>query len=69
MPSTVIRHFEHDPATRQLTVTFTTGRVYVYDNVTDEVAAALRAAGSKGGFFNTKIRNVYPYRELPSRAG
>jgi hypothetical protein len=69
MPSTVIRHFKHDPATRQLTVTFTRGRVYVYDNVTDEVAAALRAAGSKGGFFNTQIRNVYPYRELPSRAG
>jgi lysyl-tRNA synthetase class 2 len=69
MPSTVIRHFEHDPATRQLTVTFTTGRVYVYDNVPDEVAAALRAAPSKGSFFNSQIRNVYSYRELPPRAG
>jgi len=68
MPSTVIRHFEHDPATRRLTVTFTTGRIYVYDNVPNEVAAPLRAAGSKGGFFNTQIRNVYPCRALPSRA-
>ena len=68
MPSTVIRHFEHDPATRQLTFTFTTGRVYVYDNVPDEVAAALRTAGSKGRFFNSQIRDVYRYRELPSRA-
>ncbi|MDQ2954133.1 MAG: KTSC domain-containing protein [Pseudomonadota bacterium] len=68
MPSTVIRHFEHDPATRQLTVTFTTGRIYVYDDVPDAVAAALRAAPSKGAFFNSQIRNVYPYRELPSPA-
>ena len=68
MPSTVIRHFEHDPATRQLRVTFTTGRIYVYDEVPDMVAASLRAAGSKGAFFNSQIRNVYPYRELPSRA-
>lgn len=68
MPSIVIRHFEHDSATRRLTVTFTTGRIYVYDDVPDEVAAALRAAGSKGGFFNSQIRNVYPCRELPSRA-
>jgi hypothetical protein len=69
MPSTVIRHFEHNPATRQLTVTFTTGRLYVYDNVPDEVVAALRAAVSKGAFFNGQIRNVYSYRELPSQAG
>lgn len=66
MPSTVIRHFEHDPATRQLTVTFTTGRIYVYDDVPDAVAAALRTAGSKGAFFNSQIRNVYPCRQLPS---
>jgi len=69
MPSTVIRHFAHDPATRQLTVTFTTGRIYVYEDVPDAVAAGLRAAGSKGSFFNSQIRNVYPCRELPPRVG
>jgi len=68
MPSSVIRHFEHDPATRQLRVTFTTGRIYVYDEVPDAVAAALRAAPSKGRFFNSQIRDAYRYRELPSRA-
>ena len=65
MPSSVIRHFEHDPKTRQLTVTFTTGRVYVYDDVPDAVATALRAAPSKGSFFNSQIRNAYHYCELP----
>ena len=68
MPSTVIRHFEHDPATRQMTVTFNTGRVYVYDDVPDAVAASMRAAFSKGAFFNAEIRNVYPCRELPGDA-
>jgi lysyl-tRNA synthetase class 2 len=67
MPSSVIRHFAHDPASRQLTVTFTTGRVYVYDNVPDAVAAALRDAPSKGRFFNSQIRDAYRYRELPAR--
>jgi nucleoside-diphosphate-sugar epimerase len=68
MPSSVIQHFAHNPTTRQLTVTFTTGRIYVYDDVADEVAAALRAAPSKGSFFNAQIRNVYPCRELPAHA-
>jgi hypothetical protein len=69
MPSSVIRHFEHDPATRQLMVTFTTGRVYVYDDVPDAVAAALRAAPSKGSFFNSQIRNAHRYHELPRARG
>ena len=69
MPSTVIRHFEHDPATRQMTVTFTTGRVYVYDDVPDAVAASMRAAPSKGRFFNSQIRDAYRYRELPRQRG
>ena len=50
-----------------MTVTFTTGRVYVYDDVPDAVAASMRAALSKGAFFNSEIRDTYRYRELPPR--
>ena len=64
MPSTVIRHFDYAPGRRELTVTFTTGRRYLYSEVPEEAAAALRGAFAKGRHFNARIRNCYPAREL-----
>jgi hypothetical protein len=64
MPSSVIRHFDYDPATRLLTVRFVTGRKYAYYNVPEDVVAAFRAAFSKGTFFNAHIRDGYAYDEL-----
>ena len=52
MPSSVIRFFRYAPETRELTVTFVSGRLYVYEDVPPEVAAAFRNARSKGTFFN-----------------
>ena len=48
MPSTVIRDFSYNVATRQLVVTFVTGRIYAYANVPPDVHNAFRASGSKG---------------------
>lgn len=68
MPSTVIQSFDHDAETGVLTVRFVTGRVYRYFAVPKSEAAALRASGSKGRYFNAHIRNRYPYEELdPAR--
>lgn len=64
MPSSVIRFFRYSPDTRELTVTFVSGRLYVYENVPPEVAAAFRNAYSKGTFFNHEIRDRYPYRDI-----
>jgi KTSC domain len=64
VPSTVIRYFHYDPATRELLVTFVTGRRYVYEDVPPDVADAFRAAFSKGTFFNREIRDCYTYREV-----
>jgi hypothetical protein len=64
MPSTAIRSFRYDPATRQLHVTFVTGRRYIYDNVPPDVFDAFKAAFSKGTFFNHEIRDRYSYREV-----
>jgi len=63
MPSTVIRSFEYEAARNELTVTFTTERVYVYSLVPPAVADAFRMASSKGAFFNQTIRDKYPYRK------
>lgn len=64
MPSHVIRRFFYDQAAGDLWVEFTTGRKYVYSNVPAEVAQAFRAAFSKGVYFNTRIRDSFPYREI-----
>ena len=64
MPSTVIRRHDYDEATRVLEITFVTGRVYIYADVPPDVYDDFRAARSKGEFFNTRIRDAYPYREV-----
>ena len=64
MPSTVIRDFSYNVATRQLVVTFVTGRIYAYANVPPDVHNAFRASGSKGRFFNQEIRDRYDCREI-----
>ncbi|MET4113749.1 hypothetical protein ABIB85_000164 [Bradyrhizobium sp. JR1.5] len=47
MPSSVIRFVRYAPATRELKVTFVSGRLYVYEDLPPEVAAAFKAARSK----------------------
>jgi hypothetical protein len=64
MPSTVIRRFDYSTATRRLTVEFVSGRRYVYSEVPLEDVEAMRRAFSKGVYFNKKIRDRYPYREI-----
>ena len=69
MPSHVIRDFTYNVATRQLVITFVTGRVYAYAAVPPDVHNAFRASGSKGRFFNQEIRDNYDCREITSSAG
>ena len=68
MPSHVIRRFVYDQTAGNLWVEFTTGRKYVYSGVPQEVADALRSAFSKGLYFNTRIRDRFPYREIAHAA-
>jgi hypothetical protein len=64
MPSTVIRRFAYCPDSLELWVEFTTGRRYVYSGVPHEVADAFRGAFAKGVYFNTRIRDRFPHREI-----
>ena len=64
MPSSVIRRFVYDQSEHALWVEFTTGRKYVYSNVPEEVATAFRSAFAKGVYFNTRIRDQFPHREV-----
>jgi lysyl-tRNA synthetase class 2 len=69
MPSTVIRTFAYRAETRELEVTFTTGRRYVYSEVPEAAAEALRASFAKGRHFNARIRGRYPFVEVEGEPG
>jgi len=64
MPSSVIRRFAYDPATRALRIEFVTGRRYIYEDVPADVAEAFSPALSKGIFFNKRIRDDFKSREV-----
>lgn len=66
MPSTVIRRFDYAPVRRELMIEFTTGRRYLYAEVPEEAVKAMRAAFSKGRYFNAHIRDRYECREIVS---
>jgi hypothetical protein len=61
VPSTVIRRYEYVASRQELLVTFQTGRRYRYRQVPAETYAAMKSAYSKGTFFNTQIRDRFPY--------
>lgn len=64
MPSTVIRRYAYCPDSGELWVEFVTGRRYVYSDVPAEVAQTLGSAFAKGVYFNSRIRDRFPVREV-----
>jgi hypothetical protein len=64
MPSTVIRRYAYDHSTGELWVEFVSGRRYVYSGVPRQVAETLGSAFAKGIYFNSRIRDRYPCREI-----
>jgi lysyl-tRNA synthetase class 2 len=69
MPSTVIAAFRYLASRRELEVTFRSGRVYAYQDVPPQIAQAMKAAFSKGEFFNAHVRDRYAFerQSAPSR--
>jgi hypothetical protein len=61
MPSAVIRRFRYDEPSRSLFIEFQSGRRYRYADVPRQTALAMRAAFSKGEFFNARIRGRFEY--------
>ena len=68
VPSTVIRRFVYDTQRRELWVEFVSGRRYVYEEVPDSVASALRCAFAKGVYFNSRIRDRFKHRDVSHEA-
>ena len=64
MPSSVIRAFAYDEARHRLDIEFVSGRHYAYHEVPPRLVEAMRRAGSKGGFFNRRIRDRFRFTRL-----
>lgn len=62
--SSAIAEFHYQAKQRRLSVTFITGRTYVYEDVPAEVYQRFSEASSKGTFFNKTIRDRYGFREV-----
>lgn len=61
MPSTAIKHFYYDESSEILLITFITNLTYRYKDVPQKVFQMLKAAGSKGRYFNYHIKGNFGY--------
>jgi len=61
MPSTAIKHFYYDESSQILLITFITNLTYRYKDVPLKVYQMLKAAGSKGRYFNYHIKGNFEY--------
>ena len=69
MPSTVISRIVYAPETRILNVWLrVTGKLYRYYEVPPRVHDAFRTARSKGRFFNSHIKERYPFQRVSHKA-
>ena len=62
--STNIASIGYDENQMVLEIEFLNGRVYRYEGVPEYVFRNFLNASSKGRFFHSNIRNVYPYSRI-----
>ncbi len=70
MPSSHIASHSYDPATRRMTITFTNGDPYTYENVPQVVATGFERAISKGSYFHRFIKSrptIYPAKKVEKK--
>ncbi|HTM78962.1 MAG TPA: KTSC domain-containing protein [Devosia sp.] len=61
--SSVIRHIHYQTETQELSLWLVPeGKRYIYSGVPEPLYQALRAAPSRGAFFNRCIRDRFDYR-------
>ena len=65
--SSMLRSAGYDAATSTLELEFTSGRVYQYFDVPQDVFDELLAADSKGRYFLAVIDHAYPYQQAQRR--
>jgi lysyl-tRNA synthetase class 2 len=64
--STAISEIDYDAERTKLLIRFRSGERYVYVGVPGEVCRSFLQADSKGRFFQSEIRDRYPFNRLDS---
>lgn len=64
--SAAIREIDYDADRSKLLIRFVSGERYVYVGVPAEVCRSFVDADSKGRFFQSQIRDRYPFNRLDS---
>ncbi len=64
MPSSVISTFKYFPETKILRITYVSGKIYDYINVSVQVYDALKQSDSKGNYLNKYIKGKYKYEKI-----
>jgi lysyl-tRNA synthetase class 2 len=67
--SAAIHEIDYDSERAKLLVRFAGGERYVYVGVPGEVRRSFVEADSKGRFFQSQIRDVYPFNKLEEVQG
>ncbi len=62
--SSTVMSIGYDRQTETLEIEFGSGRVYQYYGVPDNLHNEIMQTPSKGQFFNTYIRDQYPYSRV-----
>ena len=62
--SSMLRSAGYDPEREILELEFTSGRIYRYFGVPQDVFADLLTAESKGRYFLAQIDDLYPYLQV-----
>lgn len=62
--SSNLKAVEYQAEGRVLEVEFTSGGLYAYTNVPEQVYLGLLSAASKGAYFHAVIRDKYPTRRI-----
>ncbi|NML37208.1 KTSC domain-containing protein [Chitinophaga sp. G-6-1-13] len=61
MPSSVIRAYYYDALHTVLRIVFVSGAVYDYEAVPESIYQAMKAAASKGTYFNQYIKDKFKF--------
>ncbi|MBB6235716.1 hypothetical protein HDC90_000316 [Pedobacter sp. AK013] len=64
MPSSVIKYFSYDVVYKALKIIFLTNTIYLYKNVPEKIYKMLKAARSKGRYFNRHIKDKFEFQKL-----
>ena len=62
--SSMIRSVGYDERHSRLEIEFTSGKIYQYEAVPEEVNRGLMSAGSKGRYFEEQINGRFRYNRM-----